>query len=69
MEAPRRRAYVTKPFGVDEVLARLRAALRRSQAGEPSPLVVRFGEVEVDMGRVGPGIERRPPCRPACREP
>ena len=43
--------YVTKPFGVEEVLARLRAALRRSQAGEPSPPVQRFGEVEVDVGR------------------
>jgi two-component system KDP operon response regulator KdpE len=43
--------YVTKPFGVDEVLARLRAALRRSHAGEPSPPIVRFGEIEVDVGR------------------
>ena len=43
--------YVTKPFGVEEVLARLRAALRRSQAGEPSPPVLRFGELEVDLGR------------------
>jgi two-component system KDP operon response regulator KdpE len=43
--------YVTKPFGVDEVLARLRAALRRSQAGEPIPPVLRFDEVEVDVGR------------------
>jgi two-component system KDP operon response regulator KdpE len=43
--------YVTKPFGVEEVLARLRAALRRSQAGEPSPPVHRFGELEVDVGR------------------
>ena len=29
--------YVTKPFGVEEVLARLRAAVRRSQPGEGSP--------------------------------
>jgi two-component system KDP operon response regulator KdpE len=43
--------YVTKPFGVEEVLARLRAALRRSHAGEPSPPIVRFGEIEVDVGR------------------
>jgi two-component system, OmpR family, KDP operon response regulator KdpE len=43
--------YVTKPFGVEEVLARLRAALRRSQAGEPSPPILRFGELEVDLGR------------------
>jgi two-component system KDP operon response regulator KdpE len=43
--------YVTKPFGVEEVLARSRAALRRSQSGEPAPPVASFGEVEVDLGR------------------
>jgi len=34
--------YVTKPFGMDELLARMRAALRRGTTAteEPSPLVV-----------------------------
>ena len=41
--------YVTKPFGMDELLARLRAALRRAQpSGEQ---VLRFGELEVDLER------------------
>ena len=31
--------YVTKPFGMDELLARLRAALRRSNPGEDAPLI------------------------------
>ena len=31
--------YVTKPFGMDELLARLRAALRRSSAGDEAPTV------------------------------
>jgi two-component system KDP operon response regulator KdpE len=31
--------YVTKPFGMDELLARLRAALRRIPAGEDVPVV------------------------------
>jgi two-component system, OmpR family, KDP operon response regulator KdpE len=31
--------YVTKPFGMDELLARLRAALRRGAEGEDAPLV------------------------------
>jgi two-component system KDP operon response regulator KdpE len=31
--------YVTKPFGMDELLARLRAALRRSATAEDEPLV------------------------------
>jgi len=31
--------YVTKPFGMDELLARLRAAVRRGIAGEDAPVV------------------------------
>ena len=42
--------YVTKPFGMEEVLARLRAALRRGAAEEPTPAKVTFGAVEVDLG-------------------
>lgn len=43
--------YVTKPFGVAELLARIDAILRRSQrsAGPaPTDAMVRFGEIEVD---------------------
>ncbi|MFF3514380.1 response regulator [Streptomyces sp. NPDC002573] len=29
--------YITKPFGMDELLARLRAAVRRSDQGPPAP--------------------------------
>ncbi len=35
--------YVTKPFGMDELLARLRAALRRTGAGVDEPRVVTEG--------------------------
>jgi two-component system KDP operon response regulator KdpE len=42
--------YLTKPFGVAELLARVRAALRRRKTGEHGS-VVRFGDVVVDMGR------------------
>jgi two-component system, OmpR family, KDP operon response regulator KdpE len=39
--------YVTKPFGIDELLARLRAALRRSAPdGEP---VLEIGDLTVDL--------------------
>ena len=31
--------YVTKPFGMDELLARLRAALRRAGPAEPHPII------------------------------
>ena len=40
--------YVPKPFAVGELLARIRAALRRSSAAAAGT-VVRFGAVEVDL--------------------
>ena len=42
--------YITKPFGVAELLARTRANLRRIRAGRATPeLTFRFGDVEVDL--------------------
>jgi two-component system KDP operon response regulator KdpE len=41
--------YVTKPFGVDELLARIRAVTRRARPDEPEAAVVRIGELEVDL--------------------
>jgi len=43
--------YVTKPFGMEELLARARAAMRRVQPEDPSPPVKVFGNVEVDLAR------------------
>jgi two-component system KDP operon response regulator KdpE len=43
--------YVVKPFGTDELVARIRAVLRRQadvSSGEP---VVRSGELEIDLAR------------------
>ncbi|HUL28331.1 MAG TPA: response regulator [Streptosporangiaceae bacterium] len=40
--------YVTKPFSVEELLARLRAALRRDDT-EPLPVMVRVGRCEIDL--------------------
>ncbi len=42
--------YVTKPFGVDELLARLRAALRHGVQARGSAPVVRTGDLEIDLG-------------------
>lgn len=39
--------YVTKPFAVDELLARLRAAVRRAGAAEPQ--TVEVGELQIDL--------------------
>jgi len=42
--------FITKPFGVAELLARSRATLRRTRAGRASAdSVFRFGDVEVDL--------------------
>jgi len=43
--------YVAKPFGMQEVLARLRAQLRRAQPEEAGAAVLRFGDLEVDLAR------------------
>ena len=44
--------YLTKPFGVGELLARTRAMLRRrARAGDATAPVVTFGGVRVDLSR------------------
>ncbi len=40
--------YVTKPFNIDELLARLRAAARRASSTEPVH-TVRIGETDIDL--------------------
>ena len=43
--------YVTKPFSPREVVARVRAILRRSgMKHDPGPVVLRFGRLEIDDG-------------------
>jgi two-component system KDP operon response regulator KdpE len=49
--------YVTKPFGIDELLARLRAAMRRVEpSAEP---VVELGELRVDLEKRAVSVGRR----------
>lgn len=44
--------YLTKPFGVNELLARLRALLRRRPAShDPGSQIVEFGKVRVDLAK------------------
>jgi two-component system KDP operon response regulator KdpE len=42
--------YLAKPFGADELLARIRAVLRRAQQPSAQGKVVRSGQVTVDLG-------------------
>jgi len=41
--------YVTKPFGMDELLARIRAALRRATPDASAPAVIRTESFAIDL--------------------
>lgn len=41
--------YVTKPFGMDELLARIRAALRRQPATDAQAHILEAGEFRIDL--------------------
>ena len=43
--------FVTKPFDTEELLARLRVALRHRQAGAAAPTIVRRGDIAIDLDR------------------
>jgi len=43
--------YLTKPFAVIELLARVRALLRRSTPNQPQPTRLRVGELELNLLR------------------
>jgi len=48
--------YLSKPFGLGELLARVEALLRRRPAAPEKSTVIRFGPVEVDLDRqMSPG--------------
>jgi two-component system KDP operon response regulator KdpE len=41
--------YVTKPFGMDELLARVRAVLRRSPASDADSSILKVGDLSLDI--------------------
>src|SRR5205814_6847634 len=41
--------YVTKPFNVDELLARIRAVTRRLASPDETPRTVRVGRYDIDL--------------------
>src|SRR5207249_3645965 len=41
--------YVTKPFGIQELLARIRAAMRRAPGVEQGPRTIRTDDLEIDF--------------------
>jgi len=52
--------YITKPFSVRELLARIRAVLRRAQAQSVLPAELRFEKVTVDFRRYEAQRDGRP---------
>jgi two-component system KDP operon response regulator KdpE len=51
--------YVTKPFGLAELLARMRAAIRRMRSGAPGPLFT-TDELVVDLARRAVTVRGQP---------
>ena len=43
--------YVTKPFGMEELLARARVVLRRKASEEPAQPILRSDDLEVDLAK------------------
>ncbi|MGC4073652.1 MAG: response regulator transcription factor [Nibricoccus sp.] len=70
--------YVTKPFGVHELLARVEALLRRARAagtgktaasgGAEMPPVFRFGAAEIDRNKFTATVRGRDPAALTARE-
>jgi len=53
--------YLTKPFGVGELLARIRAALRRAGGGRPAgQAVLEHGDLRMDLERREVAVAGRP---------
>ncbi|CAB4723385.1 MAG: response regulator [Actinobacteria bacterium] len=43
--------YITKPFAMNELMARLRAAVRRGASESPSDPIVEVGDLTIDLAR------------------
>ncbi|MDD4954004.1 MAG: response regulator transcription factor [Candidatus Omnitrophica bacterium] len=52
--------YVTKPFSPRELLARIKAVLRRAKDKEKLPQVLNIGDLKVDLSRIQVSIKDKP---------
>jgi two-component system alkaline phosphatase synthesis response regulator PhoP len=52
--------YITKPFSPKELIARVRAVLRRSKESVSLPEVFTSGDLEVDFSKIAVNVRKRP---------
>jgi two-component system, OmpR family, KDP operon response regulator KdpE len=52
--------YVTKPFGMEELLARVRANLRRRRTDESDSAPIAVGDFQIDLGARNVLVKDRP---------
>jgi DNA-binding response OmpR family regulator len=52
--------YLVKPFSTQELLARVRALLRRAQKEKKLPTTISFGDVEIDFARQHATRKKKP---------
>lgn len=52
--------YVTKPFSPRELIARIKAVLRRAKDKEKLPEVVRIGNVTIDFAKIAVSVGNKP---------
>jgi two-component system alkaline phosphatase synthesis response regulator PhoP len=52
--------YVTKPFSPRELIARIKAVLRRVKETEKLPEVIKIGDLSIDLGKISVTVKSKP---------
>jgi len=52
--------YVTKPFSPRELIARIKAVMRRAKEKEKLPEVLRIGDLEIDFSKIAVRLKDKP---------
>ena len=51
--------YMTKPFSPRELLARIKAVLRRAKDKEKFPEIIKFGDLTLDLARISVSVKNK----------